>query len=88
MILYNLSKFVFFFFFWLCWVFVGARRLSLVAASGGSSSLRFEGFSLQWLLLLWSTGSRRTGSIVVACGLGSCGSWALECRLSICGAQA
>ena len=43
---------------------------SLVAASGGYSSLRCAGFSLQWLLLLWSTGSRHTGpSVVVARGL-------------------
>ena len=27
-------------------------------------------------------------SVVVACGLSSCGSWALECRLSSCGAWA
>ena len=27
-------------------------------------------------------------SVVVAHGLSSCGSWALECRLSSCGAQA
>ena len=33
----------------------------LVAASGGYSSLRCAGFSLWWLLLLQSTGSRRTG---------------------------
>ena len=47
--------------FWLRWVFVAACGLSLVAASGGSSSLRCVGFSLQWLLLLRSTGSRRAG---------------------------
>ena len=35
--------------------------LSLVVVSGG--------FSLQWLLLLWSTGSRRAG-------FSSCGVWA------------
>ena len=35
--------------------------LSLVAASGGYSSLRYAGFSLQWLLLLRNTGSRRMG---------------------------
>ena len=35
--------------------------LSLVAASGGYSSLWCTGFSLCWLLLLWSTGSRRAG---------------------------
>ena len=44
--------------FWLHWVFVAVRGLSLVAASGGYSSLRCAGFSLRWLLLLWSTGSR------------------------------
>ena len=47
--------------FWLCWVFVAVRRLSLVAASGGYSSLRFAGFSLRWLLLLQSTGSTCAG---------------------------
>ena len=47
-------------YFWLCQVFVAARRLSLVAASGGYSSLWCAGFSLQWLLLLHSTGSRCT----------------------------
>ena len=34
---------------------------SLVAASGGYSLLRCEGFSLRWLLLLQSMGSRRAG---------------------------
>ena len=62
--------------------------LSLVAASGGYSSLQCAGFSLRWLLLLWSTGSRRAGSVVVARGLSNCGLWALERRLSSCGAQA
>ena len=37
------------------------RGLSLVATSRGPSSLRCLGFSLRWLLLLQSTGSRRTG---------------------------
>ena len=68
-----------YFYFWLCWVFVAVRGLSLVAASGGYSSLQCTGFSLGWLLLLQSMGSRR------ACGLSSCGSWALEHRLSSCG---
>ena len=52
--------------FWLHWVFVAACRLSLVAASGGYSSLRCTGFSLRWLLLLQSMGSKRVGSVVVA----------------------
>ena len=61
-----------FIYFWLCWVFVAARVLSLVAASGGCSLLQFAGFSLRWLLLLRSTGSRVcAGSVVVACGLSS-----------------
>ena len=81
-------KIYLFIYFWLCWVFVAARGLSLLAASGGYSSLRCAGLSLQWLLLLWSTGSRHMGSVVVARGLSSCGSWALERRLSSCGSQA
>ena len=54
-------KFILFIYFWLRWVFVAARGLSLVAASGGYSSLRCTGFSLQWLLLLRSTGSKCAG---------------------------
>ena len=49
-----------FFYFWQRWVFVAARGLSLVVASGGYSSLQCVGFSLWWPLLLWSTGSRHT----------------------------
>ena len=69
---------------------------------GGYSSLRCAGFSLRWFLLLRSMGSRRagfsscgtwaqylwlTGSVVVAHGLSSCGSRALERRLTSCGAR-
>ena len=67
--------FLFFFFlinlfiyFWLCWVFVSVRGLSLVVASGGHSSLRCAGLSLSRPLLLRSTGSRHAGSVVVARG--------------------
>ena len=74
--------------FWLGLVFVAEHRLSLVAASEGYSLLRCTGLSLRWLLLLWSTGSRHTGSVVVARGLSSCGMRALERRLSSCGARA
>ena len=52
----------------LCWIFVSVRGLSLVAASGGHSSSRCAGLSLSWPLLLWSTGSRRAGSVIVAHG--------------------
>ena len=48
------KEFILFYFFWLRWVFVDVCRLSLVAASGGYSSLR-------------STGSRRAG--FSSCGL-------------------
>ena len=58
-----------FIYFWLCWVFVSVRGLSLVAASGGHSSSRCVGLSLSRPLLLWSTGSRRAGSVLVAHGL-------------------
>ena len=61
--------FYLFIYFWLPWVFVAARGLSLVAGSGGYSSLWCTGFSLWWLLLLRSTGSRRAGSVVVTRGL-------------------
>ena len=54
---------------WLCWVFIAAHGLSLVAASEGYSSLRCAGFSLRWLLLLRSTGSRHVG-------FSSCSMWA------------
>ena len=70
-----------FIYFWLRWVFIAAHGLSLVAASGGYSSLQCVSFSLWWLLLLRSTGSRHAG-------FSSCGARALECRLSSCGARA
>ena len=74
----SLMPFSFFFFFFfnlfiylfiylcLCWVFVSVWGLSLVAAGGGYSSSQCAGLSLSWPLLLRSTGSRRTGSIIVA----------------------
>ena len=57
-----------FIYFWLCWVFVSVRGLSLVVASGGHSSSRCAGLSLSWPLLLRGTGSRRAGSVAVAHG--------------------
>ena len=84
-----LSGFFFFFFFkinlfiylFIClrWVFFATRGLSLVAGSRGYPSLWCTGFSLQWLLLSWSMGSRHAG-------FSSCGLRALEHRLSSCGA--
>ena len=80
-----LNKFIY---FWLRRVFVAAHSLSLVAASGVCSLLWCAGFSLQWLLLLQNMGSRHVGSVVVARGLSSCGSQALERRLSGCDTRA
>ena len=80
--------FFFFFNFWLRWVFTAAHGLSLVAASGGYSSLRCTGFSQRWLFLLQSTGSRCEGSVVVAHRLQSTGSVAVARGLSSCGARA
>ena len=68
-------------YFWLRWVFVAVRRLSLVVASGGYSSLWCAGFSLLWPLLLWSTGSRHAG-------FSSCGTWAQQLWLASSRAQA
>ena len=61
--------FIYLFNFWLRWVFIAVGGLSLVAASGGYSSLWCTGCSLRWLLLLWSMGSRHVG-------FSSCSMWA------------
>ena len=44
-------------------------HIQVIAILIGYSSLRYAGFSLQWLLLLRNTGSRRAG-------FSSCGTWA------------
>ena len=71
------------FFLWLCWVFIAVWVFSINSCGeqGGYSLLQCTGFSLRWLLLLQSTGSRHLGFI-------SCWVWTLECRLSSCGTQA
>ena len=63
------NLFILFIYFWLRWVFVAARGLSLVAASWGYSSLRCTGFSW-WLLLFVEHGLYRH------VGFSSCGTWA------------
>ena len=65
---FNFYYYLFIIYFWLCWVFVSVRGLSPVVASGGHSSSQCAGLSLPWPLLLWSTGSRRAGSVAVAHG--------------------
>ena len=74
---YDKGRYIGFFFlfnfiylvFWLHWVFVAMRGLSLAAVRGGYTSLRHAGCSLRWLLLLQSTGSRHVG-------FSSCSMWA------------
>ena len=66
-------EFFFFFLIFLLFLFLAALVLhfcvlSPVAASGGHSSSRCTGLSPSRPLLLWSTGSRRAGSAVVAHG--------------------
>ena len=65
------KNFILIIYFWLRWVFVAARGLSLITASRGYSSLRCTGFSLWWLLLLRNMSSRCTG-------FSSCGTWAQQ----------
>ena len=77
-----------FIYFWLCWVFVAACGLSLVASSRDHSSCSVQashcgGFSC-WEA--WALGVQ--ASVVVARGLSSCGSRALERRFSSCGTRA
>ena len=61
-------------------------RLSLVAASRGYSLVVVCGL----LIVVASVAEQRLcsaqASVVAACGLSSCSSWALEHRLSNCGA--
>ena len=49
--LFLINLFILFIYFWLRWVFIAAYGLPLAVASGGYSSLRCVGFSLQWLLV-------------------------------------
>ena len=73
--------YLFIFYFWLRWVFVAVHGLSLVVASGGYSLLQCAGFSLRWLLLLRSMGSRHVG-------FSSCGTRAQQLWLAGSRAQA
>ena len=76
-----INLFYIFIYFWLHWVFIAACGLSLVVASRGYSLLQCAGFSLWWLLLLQSMGSRHAG-------FSSCGMWAQQLWLTGSRAQA
>ena len=78
------NKFIYLFiYFWLRWVFVAVHGLSELRRAGailccGVWISHCGGFSCHGA---WA-------SVVVACGLSSCGSGALEHRLSSCGSWA
>ena len=62
------------FFFWLRWVFIAARGLSLVAASGGLLFVAVRGLLIAVASLCcgaWALGA--WASVVVTHGLSSCG---------------
>ena len=64
--------FLFFLFYFIFLAVLGlrfcVRALSSCGKWGGNSSSRCAGLSLSRPLLLWSTGSRRAGSVIVAHG--------------------
>ena len=84
----NLFIYLFIIYFWLHWVFVAVRGLSLVAVSGGYSSLQCMGFSLRCFPCCGAWGLGTWASVVVARRLSSCGQQAVARRLSGCGAWA
>ena len=80
--------YLFIIYFWLHWVFVAAcgflwlRRAGATLRCGARAS-HCSGFSCCRAQALGAQ-----ASVVVVRGLSSCGSWALECRLSTCGTRA
>ena len=80
-----MTDFCLFIYLWLCWVFVAARAFLWLWQEGATLQLWCEGFSLQFLLLLWSVGSRARGLQYPGTWTHYCGAQALEHRLS-CGA--
>ena len=63
LIFFFFNKFIYLFiYFWLPWVFIAVRGLSLVAVSGGCSLFWCTGFSLRWLLFLRSVGFSSRGA--------------------------
>ena len=62
--------------------------LSLVSASEGYFLFAVRGLLLAMTSLVSEHELQSVWAEAVACGLGSCGSWALEHRLNSCGAQA
>ena len=85
---FKINLFILFIYFWLRGVFIAARGLSLVAVRGGYSSLRQAGFHCGGFSCCTARALGARASVVVARGLSSGGSRALERRLRSCGARA
>ena len=79
-----------FVFLWLHWVFIAVCGLSLVAAGLHCCPQAFSGCSERGLLFVAVCGLHIAvaSARALACGLSSCGSWALEHRLSSSGTRA
>ena len=67
MVLFFFLRFIYLFVYCLGCVFVAALGLSLVAVRWELLSSCGLGFSLEWLLLLRSTGSKLKGSVFAEC---------------------
>ena len=74
--LVNSGFILFYFIFWLRWVFVAVRGLSLVVVSGGYSSCRVRASHCGGFSCCSAQPLGVRASVVVARGLSSCGSWA------------
>ena len=84
----NLHSF-FFFFFWLCWVIAAAQAFLQLQETGGYSLVAVCGLLTAMASPVVEFGLQGIqASVVVACGLRSCVSPALEHRLNSCGAGA
>ena len=65
MLSFPLNSAFFFFYFWLCWVFVAAHGLSLVPVSRGSSPLAVLWLFITVTSLVLGLGLENTGPVVV-----------------------
>ena len=74
--------------FWLCFVFIASLGLSLVAVSGGYSSLRVQAPHCSGFSCFGAQALGTWASVVAAHRLSSCGSWALGWGPRSCGARA
>ena len=81
---------LFIYYIWLRWVFVAARGAFSSCGERGLLFVALHGLliAVASLVVCRAQALGVQASVVVACGLSSCGSQALERSLSSCGAQA